>query len=303
MRVITADQIRATVQLKDLLEPVAEAFKAYSRGDSSDGITHLHPNDGEVHIKAGFMRGSHIFAVKVSAGFAGNAARGLPIWDGAVMAFDAQTGVPIALLQDGGILTDWRTAAAGAIATRALALKTRTLGLVGTGLQGYWQPLAHRAALEFETLLIWGRNPERARELQVKLEPQLEGVRIEVISDLETLVRRSDAIITTTASREPLIRASWLRDGQHITAVGADDDQKQELEPAVLERAERVVVDSISVNLTYGDVAKAELDASKLLELGQVLEQPQSMRGVTVAKLIGLGVQDLAAVQAVLERL
>jgi ornithine cyclodeaminase/alanine dehydrogenase-like protein (mu-crystallin family) len=239
MRVITADQIRATVRLEDLLEPVAEAFKAYSRGDSSDAIAHLHPNDGEVHIKAGFIRGSQIFAVKVSAGFAENAARGLPIWDGAVMAFDAATGVPVALLQDGGILTDWRTAVAGAIATRALARETKTLGVVGTGLQAYWQPLAHRSALEFETLLIWGRDVTRAQELRTKLLSELEGVQIEVLENLETLVRRSDAIITTTSSREPLIRAEWLRDDQHITAVGADGDQKCELEPAVLEMAER----------------------------------------------------------------
>ncbi len=303
MRIITMEQIRAVMQLKDLLEPVTEAFKAYSRGDSSDAIAHLHPNDGEVHIKAGFMRGSRVFAVKISAGFTSNAARGLPIWDGAVMAFDAETGVPVALLQDGGILTDWRTAVAGAVATRAVASKTRTMGVVGTGLQAYWQPLAHRAALEFETLLIWGRNLDRARELQTKLEPQLSGVQIEVIPDLETLVRRSDAIITTTASREPLIRAAWLRDGQHITAVGADDDHKQELEPAALERAQCVVVDSIPVNLKYGDVARAGLEAAKLIELGHVLERPAAMSGVTVAKLIGLGVQDLAAVQAVLEHL
>jgi ornithine cyclodeaminase/alanine dehydrogenase-like protein (mu-crystallin family) len=302
MRVITADQIRATVRLEDLIEPVAEAFKAYSRGDSSDGITHLHPNGGEVHIKAGFIRGSRIFAVKVSAGFAGNTARGLPIWDGAVMAFDAETGVPVAVLQEGGILTDWRTAAAGAIATRALARETRTLGVVGTGLQAYWQPLAHRAVLEFETLLIWGRDAARAHELRTKLLPELKGVTIEVLENLETLVRRSDAIITTTSSREPLIRADWLRDDQHITAVGADDDQKCELEPAILHRAELVVVDSIPVNLKYGDVARAGLDESKLLELGALLEQPRALRGPTIAKLVGLGVQDLAAVQAVLER-
>jgi ornithine cyclodeaminase/alanine dehydrogenase-like protein (mu-crystallin family) len=303
MRVITAEEIRASLQLEHLIEPVAEAFKAYSRGDSSDGITHLHPNDGEVHIKAGFMRGSRIFAVKVSAGFAENAARGLPIWDGVVMAFDAETGAPMAVLQDGGLLTDWRTAAAGAVATRALARATRTLGVIGTGLQAYWQPLAHQAVLEFETLLIWGRNLERAHELRTKLLPKLEGVQIEVLEDLETLVHRSDAIVTTTSSREPLIQADWLRDDQHITAVGADDDQKCELEPAVLERTERVTVDSIPVNLKYGDVARAGLGESKLLELGTFLEQPRALRGLTVAKLVGLGVQDLAAAQAVLERL
>jgi ornithine cyclodeaminase len=311
MKIITADQVRNNLKLEDLIEPMQNAFKAFSRGDSSDAIGFLRPNGGEVHIKSGFMQGSRVFAVKVSAGFPDNATRGLPIWDGAVMAFDASTGALVAVVQDGGLLTDWRTAVAGAVASKALARgDAKTLGVIGTGIQGFWQPLAHHKLLEFERLLIWGRNADNAKALQSKLELQLPEVKIEVLHDLASLVRESEIIITATASLEPLIRSEWLQPGTHITAVGADDETKRELEMAVLEKADVIVVDSLGVNQKYGDVARAlqsgKLQMSRLIELGSLLENPDLGRSsssqITVSKLVGLGVQDLAAVEVVLER-
>jgi ornithine cyclodeaminase len=309
MKIITADQVRANLKLEDLIEPMQNAFKAFSRGDSSDAIGFLRPNGGEVHIKSGFMQGSRVFAVKVSAGFQDNVARGLPVWDGAVMAFDATTGALVAVVQDGGLLTDWRTAVAGAVASKALARDdAKTLGIIGTGIQGLWQPLAHHKLLEFDRLLIWGRNADKASAIKASLESQLPGVRIEVFHDLEPLVRESEIIVTATASLKPLICSDWVQPGTHITAVGADDEHKSELEPALLEKADLIVVDSKAVNQKYGDVARAlklgVLEVSRLIELGTLLENPNLGRSsssqITVAKLVGLGVQDLAAVEVVL---
>ena len=311
LKLISAEQVRAKLKLEDLIEPMRNAFKAFSRGDSSDAIGFLRPNGGEVHIKSGFMTGSKVFAVKVSAGFQENIAKGNPVWDGVVMAFDASTGAPMAMVQDGGLLTDWRTAVAGAVASHALARgDAKTLGVIGTGIQGLWQPLAHKTVIDFDRLLIWGRSAEKANRLQVQLEPQLPGVKIEVITDLEQLVQSSEIIVTATGSTEPLIHSEWLQPGTHITAVGADDDRKRELELSVLERANVIVVDSIVVNQKYGDIAQAlnagTLEASSLIELGTLLLNPSlgrsSSEQITVAKLVGLGVQDLAAVEVVLER-
>jgi ornithine cyclodeaminase/alanine dehydrogenase-like protein (mu-crystallin family) len=311
MKIITADQVRAGLTLSDLIEPLRNAFKSYSRGDSSDAIGFLRPNGGEVHIKSGFMAGSKVFAVKVSAGFQENMAKGNPVWDGVVMAFDASTGAPLAMVQDGGLLTDWRTAVAGAVASHALARgDAKTLGVIGTGIQGLWQPLAHKTVIDFERLLIWGRNTEKAKMLQAQLEPQLPGVKVEAITGLEQLVRESEIIVTATGSLEPIIKGEWVQPGTHITAVGADDDRKRELELGVLERANVIVVDSLLVNQKYGDIAQAlkagTLQASGMIELGTLLANPDLGRSlseqITVAKLVGLGVQDLAAVEVVLER-
>ncbi len=305
MRVISAQEIEVAMQLADLAAPLENAFKMFSSGDSSGSLGFLRPNGGEVHIKSGFMQGSNIFAVKVSAGFAANATKGLPIWDGVVMAFDANTGAPIALIQDGGLLTDWRTAMAGAVATRALARKNaRTLGIAGTGIQGYFQPLAHAAILEFDELLIWGRNADKADNLKTKLEKQLGDKKIRVCTSLEALVQQSEVLVTATSSLEPIIQSAWVQNGTHITAVGADDEHKRELESSLIQRADIVVVDSRNANEKYGDLKDSPI---QVLELGEILEQPElgrkSDRQITIAKLIGLGVQDLAAVEILLEKL
>ncbi len=309
MKVISAQDIKANIKLEDLIEPMRHAFQAYSKGDSSDAIGFLRPNGGEVHIKSGFIKGSKVFAVKVSAGFATNAARGLPAWDGAVMAFDATTGAPVAIIQDGGLLTDWRTAAAGAVASAALArANSRTLGMVGTGIQAFWQPLAHKALFALKRILIWGRSHEKANALRNQLEPLLQGIEILVQPNLQEVIQQSDILVTATSSLEPLIQTAWVQAGTHITAVGADDEHKRELEPSLLEKADILVVDSLSVNQKYGDVARglqSGLDI-KPIELGSLLEQPalgrHSDAQITIAKLVGLGVQDLAATQVVLEQ-
>jgi ornithine cyclodeaminase len=309
MRLIAAEEIRSRLEIKDLIEPVSQAFRAYSRGQSSDAMAHLFPPGGEVHIKAGASSASKVFAVKVSCGFPANESAGLPTWDGAVLVLDATTGQPRALIQDGGLLTDWRTAIAGAIATRACAQrKIRRLGVVGTGLQGFWQPIAHRALIDYECLAIWGRDSSKAEALRANLQSRLPGVSLEVIPSLEALVRNSDAVITVTASTTPLIRAAWLRAGHHITAVGADTDTKQELELEVLAAAGMIVVDSLPANEKYGDVGRAiragAVRRERLLELGTALDSVLRLPpgDFSVAKLVGLGVQDLAAVNAVMER-
>ena len=309
MRVLSVDEIRSRLEIRDLVEPVAEAFRAYSRGDSSDAITQLFPAGGEVHIKAGASRGSKVFAVKVACGFPDNENRGLPVWDGAVLVLDATTGRPLALIQDSGLLTDWRTAVAGAIATRACAQRPiHRLGVVGTGLQGFWQPIAHRVLIEYESLSIWGRDLSKAETLRRRLQMHLPDVEIEVVPSLEALVRSADAVITATASTTPLIRASWLHPGHHITAVGADTDTKQELELEILARAGLIVVDSLRANEKYGDLARAiqggAVSREQVVELGVALSWslPRRLTSFTVAKLVGLGVQDLAAVNAVIEK-
>ena len=130
--------------------------------------------------------------------------------------------------------------------------------------------------------------------------------------EVARVVRSADLLITATGSRIPLVRGEWLHSGQHITAVGADDETKCELDADALARADRLVVDSRSANLRYGDV-RAALEAGTVepgvmsAELGEVVmgTAPGRQNGseITIAKLVGLGVQDLVAAELVLKRL
>jgi ornithine cyclodeaminase len=311
VKTISVEQIVGNVKLIDLVEPMRLAFIAHAKGESSGTIGHLHPGNGEVHIKAGFFRGSPSFVVKVATGFPSNAAHGLPVWDGAMLAFDAATGAPAALLLDGGLLTDWRTAVAGAVASQALAARgARTVGIVGTGLQAFWQARAHVDVMGVKHLTVWGRDLGKAEALRQRLLPYLPDVTMKVEPRLEALVKSSAVLVTTTSSTTPLIRGEWLQPGQHLTAIGADTAEKQEIDEHAFQVARCVVVDSKEANEQYGDVGRAlaqgALEPRNIVELGAVLSGTATGRtsesDISIAKLVGLGVQDLAAANVALER-
>ena len=158
---------------------------------------------------------------------------------------DSRTGYLLGLLDDQHYLSDIRTAAAGALAARMLAPRqVESATALGAGTQAHLQALALFHERPFHVLRIWARDPSKAARLAERLELLLPGVVIEAEPDLQTAVRTADVLMTTTAAREPLVRVEWLHPGMHITAVGADDPTKAELEGAVL-RAGCVFVDSV----------------------------------------------------------
>lgn len=315
VRVINADELRALVKFEDLIEPVSRAFQESSAKQAENGLIVMFPaatpDLGDVVIKTGTLRGHRVYIVKVSPWFKVNLERGQP-QGGFIGVFDADTGHTLALLNEEHYLSDIRTAAAGALAARAFApTRIKTAAVLGTGVQAYWQPQALYRERPFDTLLIWGRNADKANALKNRLIEKLPNVEIRVTSDLEQTVRSTDVLITATLSREPLVRGEWLREGQHITAVGADDPTKCELDAVALQRA-RVFVDSVETTVLNGDVLRAIRQGqyrpeSVAGEIGEVLAGHKIGRTksteITVVKLVGIGAQDLAAAEYVLENL
>jgi len=316
LRVITAETLRGSVNFRDLIEPVARVFREFSNGLADAGFITMYPAEkpelGDVYVKTGTIKGHAIYVVKVSPWFAANIASG-HAQGGCIAVFDAFTGHTVAILVEEHYLSDIRAAAAGALAARTLAPSiVRTAAVIGTGVQAFWQSQAFFAERPFDELLIWGRDSAKARRLAERLEPLLSGVTIAVEADLESAVRASDVLITTTSSREPLIKGEWLHPGQHITAVGADDQTKCELDADCLLRADRLIVDSIESAMHNGDVfrhlSQGSIRAEHVHgEIGSVLSGAlagrRSDHEITIAKFIGLGVQDLAAAEVSLEKL
>lgn len=314
-RIISADILRAKILFEDLIEPVARAFQESSAKKAQNGVVVMFPAErpelGDVYVKTGVLSGHRIHIVKVSPWFAANVANGQP-QGGFLAVFDSATGHTLALLNDEHYLSDIRTAAAGAVAARLLApSRITTAAVLGSGVQAYWQPLALYGERPFESLLVWARSPQKADILKHRLAEALPEVHIETSGDLEQVVRNADFLITATLSREPLVRGSWLRPGQHITAVGADDATKCELDSDVLNRG-RIFVDSIAANIENGDVQRAiesgQFAATQLAgELGEVLSGRligrTSEADITIAKLVGIGAQDLVAAETALDKL
>ncbi|MFI0369965.1 ornithine cyclodeaminase family protein [Actinomadura sp. 1N219] len=314
-QVFDADAIRRAVGFEDLVDPVADALAAFSRGLGESPVTVFAPAgpDGDVHVKSAWLPGRPVFTVKVAAWFAARAARGLPGGSGYVAVHDAATGDLLALLQDEHHLSDVRTAAAGALATRLLAAHdARTLAVLGTGVQAYLQALAAMAERPIDTVLVWGRRAAAARTLQAAISARAPEVAVSIAGTAGEAVRGADVIVTATSSRRPIVDGSWLRPGQHVTAVGADDATKAELDPECFARADLLVVDSrADAPVHAGDLraaiaGRAVTEAGIDAELGELMPAGHARRPgtqITIAKLIGLGVQDLAAAEVVLPRL
>ena len=231
---------------------------------------------------------------------------------GFVAAFDSRTGHTIAILSDAHYLSDIRTAAAGAVAARCLAPRVvRSVAVLGAGVQAYLQPQALYRERRFDHITIWARNLDHAGQLRERLAAALPHVDARVSSDLEATVRAADVLITATSAHEPLVRGEWLRPGQHITAVGADDPTKCEVHPGASWRS-RVFVDSREAAIAHGDVYRAIRDDGYSAddvsaELGEVLSGAKAGRiaasDITIAKLVGIGAQDLIAVEVALAKL
>jgi ornithine cyclodeaminase len=318
--VLTEREIRRVVTLD--LAALAAIEEAFTR--LADGQADVPPivglfvpsRHGEIDVKAAYIHGLPSLAIKIASGFSDNGLLGLPSGSGLMVVLSTRTGYPQAILLDNGYLTDVRTALAGAAAARHLApQRVRTVGVIGAGAQGRYQVRALQLVRSFEKVLVYDQSaaavdayvremPDVLVRERTGLEPCPAGAPIAVVpADPETLVRESDVVITCTPSRQPIVKADWLHPGLHITAMGADVPEKQELESEVLGRATRLACDLKSQCFARGEFHHARSagvlgDDVSVIELGELTSgrRPGRERAddITVCALTGVGVQDTA---------
>jgi len=316
VRILREGDVRAALDMASCIDAVERAFVAYSTGRAElPSVIHLDVPEsmGEIHVKAGHVHGEPYYAVKVASGFS---ATDPPAIDGLVVVFDARNGSPAAFLLDNGFVTDQRTGAAGGVAARHLAPeRVETVAVIGTGLQARYQLDALAVVRPgFAHVRVWGRNREHAIHCVDDLlgRPGLpEGCRYAVAETVGEAVDGADVVITCTASREPLVRPGWLKEGAHVTALGSDGAEKRELEVGVLARADVLAVDSRTQCAQIGELhhaldAEIVLSPDDVVELGEICAGLRPGRGsgdgLTVCDLTGVGVQDVAAANVVMER-
>ena len=295
----------------DLVAAMEAGFVAYSQGlcvVPPVGELLLDEAKGEVHIKYGYTRGDEFYVVKIASGFFGNPKFGLPSGNGMMLLFRQATGEPAAILLDQGRLTDLRTAAAGAVAAKHLApARIERIGIVGTGVQARLQLEQLLAIVECRSVLVAGRNTDKLDACRADMETH--GFDVESTLDAGDLARKCQLIVTTTPSTEPLLSAADIQPGTHITAVGSDTPDKQELDTAILARADLVVADSISQCRLRGEISRAltagSIEEDKVVELGTIIARDTLGRTaddqITVADLTGVAVQDVQIATAVFE--
>ncbi len=305
--------IRSIVGPDEALAAVRDAFTGLARGDAilPDVINLDIPSSRvEAHVKGAHLQHSPFFSVKVASGSYENPSRDLPVGSGIVLVFDATTGFPRAVLFDNGYLTEIRTGAAGALAADLLARRdVERVGVVGVGAQARYQIAALLRVRSPERVIAYGRSEAKATAYAREISDR-HGVKVLPAKTVEQAVRGSDLVVTVTPSNEPLVRADWVRPGMHITAVGSDGPEKQELDADVLGKADKVVADRLDQCARLGEIhhaiqAGAMRREDVYAELGEIAAgiKPGRERDdeITVADLTGVGVQDAAVANVVVE--
>ena len=298
--------LRAIISPAGAVAAMREAFRADGEGRTAVPAVINLPvpgTRGEFHVKTAWVDGVPLIAVKVASGFYDNPARGLPTGSGLMALFDASTGMPLGLLFDNGFLTDIRTGAAGAVAADVLARRdVKTVGVIGSGVQARLQVACLREVRRVERVIAWSIDGP-GLDLYCREMRDAHGIEAIAAASAEDVCRGADILVTATPSREPIVRAQWLRPGMHVTAVGADAPGKQELEAACLTRADMVVVDRLAQCARFGELSHAlaagllrETDVSA--QLGEIVAGRKPGRTsdnqITICDLTGVGFQDTA---------
>lgn len=313
MRLLFEREIRGIVGAAQALPAVRDAFARLARGQANlPGVINLDLPEHrvEVHVKGAHLRGTGRFSFKVAGGSWDNPARGLPVGHGLVLVFDAATSFLEAVLFDNGYLTDLRTGAAGGLAADLLARpKIRRVGVVGVGVQGRYQLEALLQVRRPDEVVAIGRSAARAAAYAREMTERFR-VSVSVAETIEDAVRGSDVVITSTPSHEPIVRAEWIEPGTHVTALGSDGPDKRELDVGVIAKADKVVADRLDQCLRIGEIHHA-VDAGVMTpqdvyaELGEIAAGLKPGRTsdeeITVADLTGVGVQDAALANLVVE--
>lgn len=312
-KIIGLNQIKEILKKIDPIQKIEEGFVAYSQGKvvvPPVGEMIFDDPPGDCHIKYGFIKGGDYYVVKIAQGFYNNPKIGLPSINGLNLLFSQKTGEIVCILLDEGHLTNVRTAAAGAVVAKYMAPKNvRRIGIFGTGIQGKMQLKYLKTVIDCRDAVVWGRSKESIKSYQEAMENS--GFKIETTINSKDITDSCNLIITCTPSKQPLIMVNKVKKGTHITAIGSDTPEKQELDSDILQIADRVIVDSISQAASRGECYHAmkngKITEENMVELGMMISNINLQRvsddEITIADLTGVAVQDIQISKAVYEGL
>lgn len=253
-------------------------------------------------VQCGDMAGVKI--VNISPG---NNKRNIPSIQGIYYLLDAITGSPKALM-DAKALTNWRTAAASALAASYLAPKNaESLFMVGTGALTPFVIDAHSTNRQIRTLMIYGRDKTKAQVIADQKTDHFEKVII--VENLKDVVPKADIISVATLSKKPLIKGNWLKSGQHIDLIGSYKPEMREADDKALIRS-KIYVDNLemapkesgdlSIPLSKGVISLSDIQGD-LFQLCQGKVKGRTHEGeITLFKSVGHALEDLVAAQLIL---
>ncbi|HUC09689.1 MAG TPA: ornithine cyclodeaminase family protein [Stellaceae bacterium] len=285
------DEIRRLLGWDPLIAAMEDALAAFSAGRVIQPVRDmLTIEEGRRYLGVMPAVTENAMGAKLVSFYPGNAGSGVASHHAMILLFRTDSGEPLAVM-DGGLITERRTAAVSAAATRHLARPdARVLALFGSGVQAEAHLHALRRVRDFAEIRVWSRTAAHARRFAER-----HGIAAMAAEDA---ARNADVVVTATSAVEPILRGAWLKSGVHVNAVGSPRPGWRELDDAAMANA--LVVDSrAAVMQESGDVilSKAKISA----ELGEIFAGTASVPAgmTTVFKSVGLAVEDIAAARLV----
>lgn len=309
---LSQPDVAALLTMPDCIRAVEAAFRLYGEGKAGKpGVLGVHTDGGGFHIKAGILSSGDrpYFVAKVNGNFPQNPQKhGLPTIQGVLMLADASNSTPLALM-DSIEITNLRTGAATGIAAKYLARKDSATALIcGCGVQARTQLQALQAVLPLRKIFAYSIDPEQAKQFAAKMSDELR-IEVEAVADFRSVISKCDVCVTCTPAQKWFLGAADVPEGMFVAAVGADNEHKQELEPALLAKA-KVVTDITDQCAVMGDLHHAIATGvctreGVHAELGEIVagKKPgrSSSQEITIFDSTGMALQDVAAAIAVYE--
>jgi ornithine cyclodeaminase/alanine dehydrogenase len=311
--ILSQNEVKSCLPMGEAIRAVREAYIAFAKGRvKMPPVMHLDVSqyNGEVDIKSGYIEDLGLIGTKIASGFYDNFKLGLPPGIAVIILMDLKTSIPVAIM-DGTYVTAYRTGAAGTVAAKVLARKdSKIIGVVGAGTQARMQVLALQEAFSLKEIKVWDINATGRDRYVEDMSEQLK-IQIEPVEDIKEAVIDADIIVTVTPSKKALVMKEWIQEGVHINAIGADGPGKQELDPNIVKRADKVVVDSLNQCKIIGEIQHALADGlitedDVHAEIGQILigekKGRETNEEITLFDATGLAAQDIAAASIVFKQ-
>jgi thiomorpholine-carboxylate dehydrogenase len=288
------EQVRSLLSYEELIPAMEQVLIRFSSGKIQQPVRSLLmvPEHSGIFGMMPAVDGD-VIGIKLVLVYEKNAELGLPTHQAVVQLFSAKTGEPLASM-DGRLITEMRTAAVSAVATKLLSKQdARVLAVLGTGVQARAHIRALRLVRSFDEIRVWGRTPSHAEEVAEEF-----GVR--AVIDLEQAVRGADVVVSVAHVSDPLVRGKWLNPDTYVNAVATVGPTRRELDDAVMDAA--IVVESREAALREsGDILKS--GAKIYAELGELLGGSVALpAGRRVYKALGIGAEDVAVARLVYEK-
>ena len=290
--ILNEEEVRKRLRMEDLIPAMADALRDLSAGavlQPLRTVLSISPHNGFLGVMPASGRA---LGAKLVTFYPQN--KEMPTHHAMILLFRPETGEPLAVM-DGRLITEMRTAAVSAVATKLLARPdTKTLTILGSGVQARSHLEALRLVRSFTEVRIWSpRNASRFAQ----------QFNVDAARSAEEAVRGADVIVVATSAITPVLRGEWLAPGAHINAVGATRPKWRELDDEVLRRSTIYVESREPALKESGDVIAAD---KELIEIGEVIAGKHSGRKsdhqITLFKSVGVAVEDVTAADMVYRR-